>query len=129
MLAVGGERVIAKAYLKQYSTPPPLLHIELTPGGARYQLLLFADLSAVRSFKRLPSSAFLVDGGGPNGDLSTGDSHDSGYSRSYGPDLPANFRQYRYFTITKARGSSAWCAADSGGRCRRARASARLPRL
>jgi len=60
MLPVGGERVMASAYLKQYSSPPPLLHMELTPGGARYQLLLFDDLSAVRSFKRLPSSAFLV---------------------------------------------------------------------
>jgi hypothetical protein len=102
MLAVGGERVIASAYLKQYSSPPPLLHIELTPGGDRYQLLLFDDPSAVRSFKTLPSSAFLVHGGGPNGDLTTGQSHDSGYSRSYGPDLPANFRQYRYFGIVHA---------------------------
>jgi uncharacterized caspase-like protein len=111
MLAVDGERVIATTYLKQYDTPPTLLHIELTPGGPRYQLLLFDDLEDVRSFKRRPRSAVLVRGDveEKNGDdLTTGERHDTSYSRTYSPELPANFRQYRYFGIVRA--------ADSGWR-------------
>jgi hypothetical protein len=105
MSALDGETVVANAHLSQYSSPPPSLRIELTPGGPRFQLLLFNRLADVRRFTRLPTSAFLVLGGGANGDLSTGNTHDTGYTRDYGPELPANFRQYRFFGIARVSGS------------------------
>jgi len=54
MVAVGGAKVRASAHLVLYSSPPPSLFIELTPGGKRDQLLLFDRLSEVRSFDKPP---------------------------------------------------------------------------
>ena len=43
----------------------------------------------------------LVLGGGPSGDLSTGEEEETGYTRNYGVGMPANFRRFRYFGIVR----------------------------
>ena len=47
----------------------------------------------------------LVLGGGPRGDLSTGEEKETGYTRAYGVTLPANFRRFRYFGIVRVSGT------------------------
>ena len=96
---------VANAGLVDYGEPPPTLRIELTPGGPRYQLLLFQTLDSVRSVEGIPTTAMLVLGGGPRGDLSTGEENETGYTRSYGIGLPANFRRFRYFGIARVTGT------------------------
>ena len=39
-----------------YGEPPPTIRIELTPGGPRYQLLLFQTLDSVRSVEGVPTT-------------------------------------------------------------------------
>ena len=105
MRSVPGSTAVANAGLIDYGEPPPTINIELTPGGPRYQLLLFSRLAGMRSFSGIPTAAMLVLGGGPRGDLSTGEENETGYSRSYGVGLPANFRKFRYFGIFRVNGT------------------------
>ena len=96
---------VANAGLIDYGEPPPTIRIELTPGGPRYQLLLFQTLESVRSVEGIPTTAMLVLGGGPRGDLSTGEDNETGYTRTYGITLPANFRRFRLFGIVRVTGT------------------------
>jgi hypothetical protein len=96
---------VANAGLIDYGEPPPTIRIQLTPGGPRYQLLLFQTLDSVRSVEGIPTTAMLVLGGGPRGDLSTGEDNETGYTRSYGITLPANFRRFRHFGIVRVTGA------------------------
>ena len=105
MRSVPGTTAVANAGLIDYGEPPPTIRIELTPGGPRYQLLLFQTLDSVRSVEGIPPSAMLVLGGGPSGDLSTGEENEEGYTRHYGIGLPANFRKFRYFGIARVTGT------------------------
>jgi hypothetical protein len=104
--SVPGTTAVANAGLIDYGEPPPTLRVELTPGGPRYQLLLFQTLDSVRSVEGVPTTAMLVLGGGPNGDLSTGEEKETGYTRSYGVAMPANFRRFRYFGIVRVTGTT-----------------------
>ncbi len=97
---------VANAGLIDYGEPPPTIRIDLTPGGPRYQLVLFQTLDSVRSVQGVPTTAMLVLGGGPNGDLSTGEEKETGYTRSYGVTMPANFRRFRYFGIVRVAGAT-----------------------
>ena len=106
MRSVPGSTAVANAGLVDYGSPPPTLRMEVTPGGPRYQLLLFSRLAQMRSFRAIPSDAMLVFGGGPRGDLSTGEEKETGYSRAYGVALPANFRKFRYFGVFRVTGST-----------------------
>ena len=105
MRSVTGTTAVANAGLIDYGEPPPTIRIELTPGGPRYQLLLFQTLESVRSVEGIPPSAMLVFGGGPSGDLATGDEEETGYTRSYGVEMPANFRRFRYVGIARVTGT------------------------
>ena len=105
MRSVPGTTAVANAGLIDYGEPPPTMRIELTPGGPRYQLLLFQTLDSVRSVEGIPPSAMLVLGGGPRGDLSTGEENEDGLHPQYGVGLPANFRKFRYFGIVRVTGT------------------------
>ena len=104
--SVPGTTAVANAGLIDYGEPPPTIRIDLTPGGPRYQLLLFQTLDSVRRVQSVPTTAMLVLGGGPNGDLSTGEDEETGYTRSYGITLPANFRRFRHFGIVRVDGAT-----------------------
>lgn len=104
--SVPGSTAVANAGLVDYGGPPATLRMEVTPGGPRYQLLLFSRLAQMRSFRTIPGDAMLVLGGGPRGDLSTGEENETGYSRDYGVALPANFRKFRYFGVFRVTGST-----------------------
>ena len=105
MRSVPGTTAVANAGLIDYGEPPPTMRIEVTPGGPRYQLLLFQTLDSVRSVEGVPTTAMLVLGGGPRGDLSTGEDKETGYTRAYGVTMPANFRRFRYFGIVRVTGT------------------------
>ena len=105
MRSVPGTTAVANAGLIDYGKPPPTIRIDITPGGPRYQLLLFQTLDSVRNVDGVPPSAMLALGGGPNGDLSTGEENETGYTRAYGVGLPANFRRFRYFGIVRVTGT------------------------
>jgi hypothetical protein len=108
MLPIGASKAVVEAHLSLYD-PPPTLQIELTPGGGkRFQLLLFDRLSDVRRFDKIPRSATLVSGDEEHQheDLTTGNSVDTGYTRHYAPELPANYPRYRYFGIARVTGST-----------------------
>jgi hypothetical protein len=105
MRSVPGTTAVANAGLVDYGQPPPTIRIELTPGGPRYQLLLFQTLDSVRRVAGVPTTAMLVLGGGPRGDLSTGEENETGYTRTYGVTLPANFRRFRYVGIVRVTGT------------------------
>lgn len=98
MRPVDGAKEAATANLVQYSTPPVRLVLELSPKETRHQLLLFDDLSSVRSFRDLPTSAEIVKGD---------DSQDlrSQYEET-GADLPPYFRRYRYFGVVSVSGAA-----------------------
>ena len=101
MRSVPDTTTVANAGLIDYGEPPPTIRIELTPGGPRYQLLLFQTLDSVRKVEGIPTTAMLVIGGGPNGDLSTGEEEETGYTRNFGITMPANFRRFRHFGIVR----------------------------
>jgi hypothetical protein len=104
MRTVRGGKVVSNAQLVSYGEPPPTLQLQLTPLGPPYQLLLFDDLDAVRSFEALPESATQILGDGPGGALSTGSETDEpGTTGSFGAAMPANFRRYRYFGVVRVR--------------------------
>ncbi|MDP1848712.1 MAG: serine/threonine-protein kinase [Solirubrobacteraceae bacterium] len=105
MRSVPGTTAVANAGLVDYGEPPPTIRIQLTPGGPRYQLLLFQTLDSVRSVEGVPTTAMVVLGGGPRGDLSTGEKKETGYTRAYGVAMPANFRRFRYFGIVRVTGT------------------------
>ena len=105
MRSVPGTTAVANAGLVDYGESPPTIRIDLTPGGPRYQLLLFQTLDSVRSVEGIPTSAMLLLGGGPRGDLSTGEEKETGYSRAYGVAMPANFRRFRHFGIVRVTGT------------------------
>ena len=96
MRPLGGAQERARAhFVYDLSTPVPA--IELTDlklaRGTPYKLMLFDDLSSVKSFTAIPDFSEIVKDTGADGTLDPGDADTTTIG------LPDEFRQYRYFGI------------------------------